>query len=53
MAAEAAFATLPDELEKVLKLLDDKNKELNEVLDRVHDKFREEDRVRKEFVDVR
>ena len=29
-----------------------KNKGLNEELDRIHDKIREEDRVRKEFVDV-
>ena len=52
MTAEATFVRQTDELEKKLKLLDDKNKELNEELDRVHDRIREEDRVRKEFVDV-
>ena len=49
MAAEATFAQLADELEKKLKLLGDKNMELNEELDRVHDKIREEDRVRKDL----
>ena len=52
MAAEATFTQLADELEKKLKLLDDKNKELNEELDRVHDKIREEDRMKKELVYV-
>ena len=51
MTAEATFAWLADEVKRKLELLDDKNKELNE-LHRVHDKIREEDRVRKEFVDV-
>ena len=39
MAAEATFAQLADEVEKKLKLLHDKNKELNEELDRLHDKL--------------
>ena len=52
MTAEATFAWLGVELEKELKLLVDKNKEVNEEMGRVHDKLREEDRVRKEFVDV-
>ena len=52
MAAEATFAQLADELEKKLKLLDDKKKQLNEELDREHDKIKKEDRVRKLFVGV-
>ena len=51
MATESTFAWLAGELEKKLKLLDDKNKELMRI-DGVHDTIREENRVRKEFVDV-
>ena len=52
MVAEVAFAQLADWLEKKIKLLDDKNKECNQELDRAHDKIRKGNRVGKEFVGV-